>query len=139
MQSYQTMQIKPSAVSSVALAVGRIVSHKLLFTIVIISCGIECILASTDTGCYPKFTPGLPYVAESKISAASAITVIEDCSDGEAGCSSGQKSTTSVVWYNYECVSGPNSQFCSQVGYDPAGIHGSIAWTKLHECSVRNV
>ncbi len=86
--------------------------------------------AETTPGCYPTHREGSEYFENSLVSAAKTIASTEDCSDdNDTGC------TTRT--FNYQCVQGAFSAFCSMLGYDPAGVHGMIAWNELSACEVR--
>ena len=89
------------------------------------------------TGCYPAHREGFSYTEGSLVSSTKAITSTESCSNAnDGGCINGQRTISTTQTFNYQCVTGANSVFCSMEGYDPAGVHGSIAWNELFACEV---
>jgi len=95
-------------------------------------------------GCHPAFNGGATYKAGDTVSATSTVVTTTSCTCNAGGCptaagqTSGCTSTaTTTEKHNYQCVTGPNSAFCSMSGFKPAGQYSSMAWTKESaECSV---
>ena len=99
--------------------------------------GCEAAEASSD-GCYPTYDKGRAYRSGDMVSATTIVTVMTPCRAGNTRCPfSGFKDTQVVETYNYECVEDGNSVYCGREGYEPDGVHGSLAWTKMAACKVR--
>ncbi len=88
------------------------------------------------TGCYPAHREGSDYTEDSLVSSIKTITSTESCSDATLDCINGQRTISTPQTFNYQCVKGANSAFCSMLGFEPAGVHGSIAWNELFACEV---
>ena len=107
-------------------------------------CGFSNYADAQAPGCHPAYSGGAAYSAGDTVSATSTVDTTTSCTCSAVGCptAAGQTTgcevtTTTTETHNYSCVSGANSAFCSQSGFEPTGQFSSIAWTKDSvECSV---
>ncbi|EJK52208.1 hypothetical protein THAOC_28548 [Thalassiosira oceanica] len=102
-----------------------------------LAAGLVGSAAGAPEGCHPPYAAGGSYVSGSYVSATSTVETPVPCdcalpscpsSEGQtAGCST---TTTTTETHNYKCVDGGNSAYCGVAGFEPATLHGYIAWTK---------
>lgn len=75
---------------------------------------------SAQSGCFPSYIAGAPYVAGNWVS----NDVTEDV-DG----------TSVTKTYNFQCRDGPSAQFCANSGFAPGGLYSDSAWDQGAECA----